>query len=161
MKRTVTSLVILSLGVLASVFVVGDMPNASARVPNAAAKQCSNASLQGTYGLCVGATILPAGTPRGVLARFTFDGQGSFSAALTINDHGTVTHVEDSGPYAVNGDCTGEIVTAPGGMGTVEIVLVDGGTEFYQLRTNPSNIVFVSQTPAKKQLADGETKGKG
>ena len=140
MKKTIISLV-----VFASMFVVG-------AVPNAKAHQCSNASLRGGYGFLDSHTVVPAGTPFAALGRWNFDGKGNFTNTLTINDNGTVTHVSDSGSYTVNADCTGQIFIL-GGTGTAEIVLVDGGKEFYELATNPSFLVN-SFSVAKKQFPD-------
>ena len=118
------------------------------------ARQCSNASLKGAYGFLDGHTLVPAGTPFTALGRWNFDGKGNFTNTLTINDNGTVTHVNDFGPYTVNADCTGKIFIL-GGTGTVEIVLVDGGKEFYALPTNPSSSVTLFSV-AKKQFPDDD-----
>jgi hypothetical protein len=72
---------------------------------------------------------------------------------LTFNDNGKVSRVTDAGTYSVNADCTGKLITN-GGTGTVEIVLVDGGKEFYQLRTSPSTGALYRFNVAKKQLPD-------
>jgi hypothetical protein len=140
---------IISFVVSASMFVVG-------AVPNAQAGQCSNASLKGAYGFLDGHTLVPAGTPFSALGRWNFDGKGNFTITLTFNDNGTVTHADDFGPYTVNADCTGKIFIL-GGTGTIEIVLVDGGKEFYSLVTNPSSIVSTSGV-AKKQFPDDHDK---
>jgi hypothetical protein len=142
MKKTIISFV-----VFASMFVVGAVPNAQAR-------QCSNASLKGAYGFLDSHTVVPAGTPFAALGRWHFDGKGNFTNTLTINDNGMVTHANDSGSYTVKPDCTGEIFIL-GGTGTVEIVLVDGGKEFYELATNPSSLVN-SFSVAKKQFPDDD-----
>jgi hypothetical protein len=140
---------IISFVVSASMFVVG-------AVPNAQAGQCSNASLKGAYGFLNGHILVPAGTPFSVLGRWNFDGKGNFTNTLTFNDNGTVTHADDFGPYTVNADCTGKIFIL-GGTGTIEIVLVDGGKEFYSLVTNPSSIVSRFSV-AKKQFPDDHDK---
>lgn len=140
MRRTILSLI-----VFAGTLVVAATPQAQAR-------SCTNALLQGGYGSTVGMMVLPAKTPRAVLIRFTFDGKGSFSNTLTINDNGTVTHATDFGTYKINADCTGTLFTN-GGTKTVEIVLVDNGKEFYSLRTDPPNLVFLFHS-AKKQFSD-------
>jgi hypothetical protein len=122
-------------------------------VANAQAMNCSNATLHGAYGMSLGTILVPPlgmGTPRGVLGRIVFDGKGSYSAAFTINTNGTVTHTTDVGPYVVNGDCTG-VIFSNAVKGTVEIVVVDGGKEFYQLRTDPAGVVVMFNA-AKKQL---------
>jgi hypothetical protein len=140
MKKTIISLV-----VFASMFVVGAVPNAQAR-------QCSNASLKGAYGFLDSHTAVPARTPFTVLGRWNFDGKGNFTNTLTFNDNGTVSHLNDFGTYTVNADCTGKIFIL-GGTGTEEIVLVDGGKEFYGMATNPSSIVVLFSV-AKKQFPD-------
>jgi len=145
MKRTTIPLV-----VFAGMFVVGAVPNAQAR-------QCSNASLKGAYGFHIGGTVLSGGTPRGILDRISFDGNGHFTDAITFNDNGTITHRNDSGAYTVNADCTATIFTSRGGI--VPIVVVDAGKEFYQLNVggsgvgNASSVVFLSNS-AKKQFPD-------
>ena len=77
--------------VFASMFVVGAVPNAQAR-------QCSNASLKGAYGFLDSHTVVPAGTPVAALGRWNFDGKGNFTNTVTFNDHSTVTHINDFGP---------------------------------------------------------------
>ena len=144
MKNTIISLVVYTV-----MFVVG-------AVPNAQAGQCSNASLKGAYGFLDGHTLVPAGTPFVALGRWSFDGKGNFTNTLTFNDNGTVTHADDFGPYTVNADCTGTIFIL-GGTGSVEIVLVDGGKEFYGVATNPSALVVTSSV-AKKQFPDDDDK---
>jgi hypothetical protein len=144
-RRIIMRKSIISLVVFASMFVVG-------AVPNAQAGQCSNASLKGAYGFLDSHTSVPARTPFTALGRWNFDGKGNFTNTLTFNDNGTVTHANDFGTYTVNADCTGKIFIL-GGTGTIEIVLVDGGKEFYGIATNPSSIVVLFSV-AKKQFAD-------
>ncbi len=122
------------------------------RIEGAQARQCSNASLKGAYGFFNGQTAVTARTPFAALGRISFDGKGNFTNTVTFNDNGTVTHLNDFGPYTVNADCTGKIGIV-GGTGTIEIVLVDGGKEFYQLLTDPLLRVFLF-TAAKKQFPD-------
>ena len=125
-------------------------------VARAQGRTCSIANLEGAYGSSVGMIVLPAGTPRAVLLRFSFDGKGNFTNTLTMNDNGTVIHASDFGTYTVNPDCTGTIHTN-GGTRTVEIVLVDGGNEFYSIRTDPSNLVFMFHTA--KKIFPGNSQG--
>ena len=122
-------------------------------VPNAQAAECSNATLRGAYGVSLGTILVPPlgmGTPRGVLGRIVFDGKGDFTASFTINTNGTVTHTSDVGTYTVDADCTGKIFSNAV-KGTLEIVVVDAGKEFYQLRTDPAGVVVLFNG-AKKQL---------
>ena len=144
MKKTISWLV-----VLVSFFAVG-------AVPYAQAGDCSNASLKGAYGFLDSHTLVPAGTPFVALGRWSFDGKGNFTNTITFNDNGTVRHEDDFGPYNVKADCTGTIFII-GGAGSVEIVLVDGGNEFYGVATNPSFLVVTSSV-AKKQFPDDDKK---
>jgi hypothetical protein len=121
-------------------------------LPKAQAASCSTNTLRGTYGFFVTATILPAGTPRSILGRFIFDGRGNFTNTLTVNDNAVVSHVMDAGTYSVSPDCTGKVLTNAGTR-TIEIVIVDAGKEFYQLRTDDPHILFQFNS-AKKQLPD-------
>jgi hypothetical protein len=118
-------------------------------------RTCSNANLTGAYGSTVGMLVLPAGTPRSVLLRFEFDGNGHFTNKVTTNDNGTIIHANDSGTYVINPDCTGTIYTN-GGTRTVDIVLVDGGNEFYSIRTDPANLVFLAHAAKKIFPGDGQ-----
>ena len=120
--------------------------------PHAQAKQCSNASLKGVYGFHGFATIVPAGTHRAIIGVQTLDGKGGWSTTLTINDNGTIRRVTGTGTYTVNADCTGTISPLEGGA--IEIVVVDKGNEFYQMRTDPAGIVLYGVT--KRQFRDDE-----
>jgi len=136
----------IALVVFASMFVVGAVPNAQAR-------QCSNASLKGAYGFLDSHTVVPAGTPFAALGRWNFDGKGHFTNTATLSDNGTVIHINDFGLYTVHADCTGQIGIL-GGTETIEIVLVDGGKEFYGIPTGPSGVGVFSV--AKKQFPDDD-----
>src|ERR1700730_2343302 len=74
-RRTIMKKTIISAVVFASMFVVGAAPNAQAR-------QCSNASLEGAYGFLDVHTLVPAGTPFVGLGRWNFDGKGNFTNTL-------------------------------------------------------------------------------
>jgi hypothetical protein len=138
-RRILMKLPISALVVLTCMFVL-------AAAPKAQAEECSNASLRGAYGFHGFATIAPAGTPRAIIGVFEFDGQDSWTATLTVNDNGTISHPRNTTPatYIVNADCTGTLLPSTGG--SVEIVVVDGGREFYQMRTDPSTIVLYGVT---------------
>lgn len=116
-------------------------------------RECSNDTLRGAYGFQTGAIILPAGTPRGVLGRWLFDGSGNFTNTLTLNDNGTIIQVADTGTYRVNADCTGTIFPGVGG-GSIEIVVVDRGNEFYLLRTAPADQVLLFSVAKRQSRRD-------
>jgi hypothetical protein len=156
MKRSkaitiITARMIVTPIVVASMFVLGAAPHAQAR-------ECSNASLKGAYGFHQGQ--IGNGAPVGVLGRAVFDGKGNVTTTATINANGTVFH---AGPgtetYTVNADCTGTIIPVPGANVNIrEIVLVDGGKEFYILVTftnqgQPSPVVTLFGV-GKKQFPD-------
>jgi hypothetical protein len=123
------------------------------------AQACSNESLKGTYGFHAFATIVSAGspgTPRAIIGVFTLDGRGTWTANLILDDNGTIMlRPNQGGNYIVNADCTGALFpTASGGSGTVAIVVVDGGREFYQMRTDPASIVMFGTT---KKVSSGDS----
>ena len=122
------------------------------RVPSQGAYFELIASLKGAYGFLDSHTAVPARTPFTALGRWNFDGKGKFTNPLTINDNGKVTPITDSGTYTVDTDCTGKIFIL-GGTGTIEIVLVDGGNEFYELRADPFTTVSLFSAN-KKQFPD-------
>ena len=136
----------IALVALTCIFVLGAASNVHA-------EQCSNASLRGVYGFHGFATIVPAGTPRAIIGVFRLDGLGSWTATLTVNDDGSISQPPNpAGTYIVNADCTGTL--SPSSGGTVEIVVVDRGREFYQMRTDPSTIVLYGVT--KLQFRNGD-----
>ena len=128
---------------------------AAAAVSKVHAQQCSNASLKGTYGFHAFATIVSPGspgTPRAIIGVFTLDGRGNWTANLTLDDNGTITpRPNEGGTYIVNADCTGTLFPTSGG--SVALVVVGGGNEFYQMRTSPASIVMFGTT---KRVSSGD-----
>ena len=129
-------------------------------VSPARAEACSNASLRGTYGFHACASIVPPATalpgtpatPRAIIGVFTLDGRGNWAANLTLDDNGTILpKPAEAGTYVVNADCTGTLFPVSGG--SVALVVVDGGREFYQMRTAPASIVLYGTT---KKVSSGE-----
>ncbi len=147
MKPTIARTILV---IVASMFIVGTVPNAQARHDH----QCSNASLQGTYGFYNTGSEVPAGTPRTVVGLAIFDGEGNWFNISTINDNGTVTHVTVPGlTYTVNSDCTGTWFTA-GGTEFAAIVVLDGGKELFGIGTLPTRVLY----GVFKKLPDDEDK---
>jgi len=118
MKRTIapTALVI----VFATVLVLSIIPGAQADDD----KECSNATLKGSFGYTSTGTILPAffglpdtydpfAPPAGPFAevgRQTFDGNGDTEYTATISNNGAPTpDLAFKGTYSVNKDCTGSM----------------------------------------------------
>ena len=124
-----------------------------------AANGCSNASLQGSYGIHLtgGAAAGPiaVGPPWpsvAIVGLLTFDGEGRFAGNLTLRLNtptGPITQsrVPYTGTYTVNPDCTGEdtlINSLTGGFNTHEFVLLDKGRSFYINVTTPGAPAIVS-----------------
>jgi hypothetical protein len=142
---------ILSLLVFATMTTTG-------AVSRAQAQPCSNASLSGTYGFHAFATIVSPGTPgtpRAIIGVFTLDGRGTWTGNLILDDNGTILpRPNQAGTYIVNADCTGTLF--PNSGGSVALVVVDGGREFYQMRTEPASIVMFGTT---KKVSSGNGDG--
>jgi hypothetical protein len=89
-----------------------------------AGRECSNASLEGTYGAYRTGTA-----PFGAVAAqeiWYFDGEGSFNATVNISRNGEISLDEYyEGGYTVNADCTGEIDEF------ARIVIVNDGNGYY------------------------------
>jgi hypothetical protein len=69
-------------------------------------QQCSNATLQGSYGLHATGTF-PGGLPVAVVGRFTFDGKGNLTGKLFVRVAGNnIEPPEFTGTYSVGPDCT-------------------------------------------------------
>jgi hypothetical protein len=147
-KRTILSSV-----VFASMFLSSGTIHAQGRT-------CSNATLQGGYGFFSATLILPARTPRALIGRWDFDGVGKFTNTLIFNDNGTITRTIDSGTYTVNPDCSGRIFTS-GGTRTLEIMIVDAGNEFYELRTDPASVVGLFNAAKKVFPGNGQDQAHG
>src|SRR5215831_16537380 len=109
---------------------------------------CSNATLNGSFGYTNTGTILagPDAGPFGGVGRQTFDGKGNTQATATVSVNGNIFHVTIKGTYVVNSDCTGSMVlTVSAGPETfanhVDLVIVSGGTEFRAINTDPGSVI--------------------
>jgi len=139
--------------VFATVFGLGIVPRAHAGEDE---KQCSNATLEGSYGFTSTGTILPplfgqpsysfdgpAG-PFAEVGRQTFDGseKGETGYTATISNNGETTPgLLFKGTYSVNKDCTGTMTltqTTPfPSTVTFNFVIDDNGSEIRALLTGP------------------------
>ena len=107
------------------------------------ARECSNASLKGTYGASCEGTIVGVG-PVAVVSVLTADGDGNISGVETLSVNGVITTgVTLTGTYTLNADCTGSIVTtAPDGSVTDhDFVLDDNKKEIRIIVTEPGAVV--------------------
>ncbi len=79
------------------------------------AKECSKATLSGSFGYSSTGTLLdsyvpaPYAGPFGEVGRQTFDGRGNTSAKATTSSNGNIAPVTVEGTYIVNSDCTGSM----------------------------------------------------
>jgi hypothetical protein len=157
MKRTTapTTLVI----VFATVFVLGILPRAQADEP----RECSETSLQGSFGFTSTGTLLalppPMAGPFGEIGRQTFDGQGNTDATATTSANGNINRVTIQGTYVVNPDCTGSMTLFISPLGFtqhLDFVIDDDGTELRAISIPPANITGNTETRIyKKQFQRG------
>lgn len=132
MKGTMVSLV-----AVVSTFFLGAAADAQGRQN----PDCSNATVQGSYGFTLNGTIFARGLLVGV-GVITFDGNGNLSLRGTVIFQDTgLGHPNFTGTYAVNPDCTGSSNDFGGGGGTFDFVIVDGGNEILQIATRPDRAV--------------------
>ena len=78
-------------------------------------KECSKATLWGSFGYTSTGTLLdsyvppPFAGPFGEVGRQTFDGKGHTDATATTSSNGNIAKVTIEGTYTVNPDCTGSM----------------------------------------------------
>jgi len=91
---------------------------------------CSNATLQGSYGLHATGTVIGVGDFAAV-GRFTFDGKGNLTAKLFVRVNGNnIEPPQITGTYSVSPDCT---VSDAWGGSTHVSVIVDNGRGYFIL----------------------------
>jgi hypothetical protein len=113
-------------------------------------RQCSNATLKGSFGFTSTGNIVsgPFAGPVASVGRVTFDGVGFASFTQTFNRNGVIfSNLTGVQPYTVNADCT---FSSPG---TVS-VLVDNGKEFRSLGTNAGTVITIIGRKISKGDAD-------
>jgi len=121
-----TRLVVLS-AVFASVWFTGWSPAWAS-----GSSECSNGTLQGTYGF-TRQGFNPAAGHVGAIGQITFDGDGNFTGLQTnVTEATGVIRSTFTGTYEVNSDCTGSGVS---GTTTLDLVIVNGGDEVFAIGT--------------------------
>ena len=135
MKRAITSVVFVTAFV--SLLVLGLVSRAQAR-------ECSNASIKGTYGFSCEGTVVGVG-PIAVVAVFTADGNGNGSAVETTSLNGVITtEVPFTVTYTVNADCTGSFVsTAPDDTVFDNYFVIDNNKKEIRLMPTEPGLVAV------------------
>jgi hypothetical protein len=81
---------------------------ASIAVGSAFAATCSNATLNGVWGVFVGAAV----------GQFTADGNGNVTGSSTVSNNGAIETQTYTGTYSISKNCTGSLTTNFTGGGT-------------------------------------------
>ena len=117
---------------------------------------CSNASLQGSYGLHA-TGITGAGGNFAAVGRFTFDGTGNLTGTLFVRVAGNNVELEITGTYSVNSECIVDDTwnVSGGGSSTHKSVIVDRGRGYFILN-NTSGDGSVISGDAKRQFTKNE-----
>lgn len=121
-------------------------------------RECSNASLQGSFGFSATGTLLalppPFAGPFAEIGRQTFDGNGNTDATATLSANGNIVKgVTAQGTYVVNPDCTGSMtiyILPFRSTADLDFVIDDDGTELRAIVTNAGAIesrVYKKQFP--------------
>jgi hypothetical protein len=138
--------------VFAAVFVLGVLPRAQAGDQ----KECSNASLRGSFGFTSTGTLLalppPLAGPFAEVGRQTFDGNGNTDATATLSANGNIGRVTVQGTYVVNPDCTGSMTLHVSPFGTTvsaDFVIDNDGAE---LRAIVTDAGFIESRVYRKQF---------
>jgi hypothetical protein len=136
MKRVIARATLVA--VFATVF-------ALAIVSRAQAQECSNVSLQGSFGYTSTGALLPVyaqhfAGPFAEVGRQSFDGSGNTSASATLSANGNIQKVTIQGTYTVNPDCTGSMMLHVSPLGVtvhVDFVIDSSGLELRAIGTDP------------------------
>jgi hypothetical protein len=112
---------------------------------HARSRGCTNASLRGTYATMRTGINQVLGGPIAIIGVTTFDGDGTFGSRRTsASRNGVIEDWTDlppgGGGYTVDSDCTGSIF-ADDGTKTDNIVVLDGGNEWFLISTLSGRII--------------------
>jgi len=108
-------------------------------------RDCSNASLQGSFGFTSTGTLNalppPFAGPFGEIGRQAFDGEGNTDGTATLAANGNLRRVTWQGTYVVNPDCTGTMTLSVSPIGAtvnLDFVIDDDGAEVRAIATGPT-----------------------
>jgi len=104
---------------------------------------CTLATLKGSWGSSIKATIIGVG-PIAVLGLTNFDGEGHFSMDATAIIDGNVSSEQTTGTYTVNHNCTGTTIDSIGDSSTFAIV--GDGKEIIAVSTKPGLVATLQLT---------------
>jgi hypothetical protein len=123
--------------------------------------RCSDATLNGSYGVSASGTVIGVG-PVALVGVLDYDGKGNLTGTIFQKVNGNNVEVTLTGTYAVDSSClvSDTIVTSTGQTATHESVIVNGGKEFYILNTTPPSATSgnVILGVAKKQFPGAKHK---
>ena len=124
-------------------------------------EQCSNATLNGSYGVSASGTIIGVG-PVALVGVFEYNDKGNLTGTAIQKVNGNNVEVTLTGTYTVDSSClvSDTTVASNGLTATHESVIVNSGKEFYILNTTPptatSRNVIIGV--AKKQFSGAKHK---
>lgn len=113
-------------------------------------KDCTNATLKGSFGYISTGTLLESYVPSPFAGPFaevgtqTFDGSGGTSATATLSSNGNIVPVTVTGTYSVNPDCTGTLTLQVSPFNATvhaNFVIDKNGNAFQAIETEPGLIV--------------------
>jgi hypothetical protein len=137
-------------------------------VPEVRAGECSNATLQGSFGYTSTGTLLetyvppPLAGPFAEVGRQTFDGKGETDGTATLSANGNTFKVHIQGAnstYKVNSDCTGSMSLYVVEFATTvnaDFVIDDDGAEIRAIVTDAN---LIESRVYKKQFREGHDDG--
>jgi hypothetical protein len=101
-------------------------------------EQCSNATLNGSFGVYASGSVIGVG-PVALLGVLTYDGNGNLTGTVFQKVNGNNVQVTLTGTYSVDSNClvSDTSLASTGQVATHEYVIVDDGKEFYILNTTP------------------------
>jgi hypothetical protein len=132
-----------------------------AQEESAKVKECSKATLWGSFGYTSVGTLLdsyvppPFAGPLAEVGRQTFDGKGHTDATATLSTNGNITDVTVEGTYKVSPDCTGSMTLNVSPFDSTvhaDFVIGDDGAE---LRAIVSDSGVVESRVYSKQFPPG------
>jgi len=115
-------------------------------------QHCSNAILDGSYGLVGNGTVIGVG-PVSLVGVLNYDGRGNLTGTVYQKVNGNNSQFTLYGTYTVDATCTVTDVThtSSGATAMHVYVVVDNGKEFYSLNLVPGNVI---SAVGKKQFSD-------
>jgi hypothetical protein len=129
---------------------------AASSAVQARARECTNATIKGTYAFTVHGQILTPNGPVLVdgIAKTTFDGRGELTqvSAVAINGNIPLIWSPSTGTYTVNSDCTGTLTQVGKDERTLHfaILVSQSGNHIHAVVTDPG---FAATSDAERVWA--------